>query len=135
MSFDSVTGVMWVADVLPGMSLSGIGVNNDGEPYVLANSTGTPYGSTGTVLRLSPPATVVIQADDVGTLEDEQNNNGSSSSSGIVSMSFTLLGWFTVTGRGAIQAQVKVWILGGSKYSTLNRHAIDRLMMSKYPGF
>jgi glucose/arabinose dehydrogenase len=37
-----------------GMSLLGIGQDSAGEIYALANSTGTPGGTTGVVLRLSP---------------------------------------------------------------------------------
>ena len=41
-------------DVLQEMSLFGIGSDNDGELYVLGNTTGTPFGATGSVLRLTP---------------------------------------------------------------------------------
>ena len=37
------------------LSLLGFGQDADGEVYVLANGTGTPFGSTGVVLKLAPP--------------------------------------------------------------------------------
>ncbi len=37
-----------------GLSLLGFGRDADGEVYVLANGTGTPFGSTGVVLRIAP---------------------------------------------------------------------------------
>lgn len=38
-----------------GRSLLGFGQDAAGELYVMANSTGTPFGSTGVVLRIAPP--------------------------------------------------------------------------------
>lgn len=38
-----------------GRSLMGFGQDASGELYVMANSTGTPFGSTGVVLRMAPP--------------------------------------------------------------------------------
>jgi glucose/arabinose dehydrogenase len=38
-----------------GLSLLGFGEDADGEIYVLANATGTPFGSTGVVLHLRSP--------------------------------------------------------------------------------
>ncbi|MCH8815843.1 MAG: PQQ-dependent sugar dehydrogenase [Chloroflexi bacterium] len=37
------------------LSLLGFGQDADGEVYVLANGTGTPFGTTGVVLKLAPP--------------------------------------------------------------------------------
>lgn len=37
-----------------GMSLNGFGQDANGEVYVMANSTGTPFGDTGVVLRIVP---------------------------------------------------------------------------------
>ncbi len=39
-----------------GRSLLGFGIDANGEVYALANSTGTPFGNTGVVLRLASPA-------------------------------------------------------------------------------
>ncbi len=41
---------------LAGRRVLGFGVDGEGELYVLANETGTPFGTTGIVLRLTPPA-------------------------------------------------------------------------------
>ena len=38
-------------DTLQSISMTGIGIDNDGELYIMGNSTGTPFGSTGRVLR------------------------------------------------------------------------------------
>lgn len=37
-----------------GMSLQGFGQDADGEIYILANTTGTPFGDTGVVMRIVP---------------------------------------------------------------------------------
>ena len=37
-----------------GLSLLGFGQDADGELYVLANATGTPFGDTGVVMRVAP---------------------------------------------------------------------------------
>ena len=37
-----------------GLSLLGFGQDTWGEIYVLANSTGVPFGDTGVVLRIAP---------------------------------------------------------------------------------
>lgn len=38
-----------------GLALNGFGQDAQGEVYVLANATGTPFGDTGVVLRIAPP--------------------------------------------------------------------------------
>jgi hypothetical protein len=37
-----------------GLKLDGFGQDADGELYVLGNTTGTPFGETGVVLRIAP---------------------------------------------------------------------------------
>ena len=41
-------------------SLLGFGQDGDGEVYVMANATGTPFGVTGEVLRIDPPLELVL---------------------------------------------------------------------------
>ena len=85
----------------------GIGSDNDGELYILGNTTGTPFGATGSVLRITPSAigneptdnvdsgtdtSVDSDADtsvdsgtsnvDNGTSDDSELSSGGSSSSG-----------------------------------------------------
>jgi hypothetical protein len=40
-----------------GIDLDGFGQDASGELYVLGNTTGTPFGETGVVLRIEPPST------------------------------------------------------------------------------
>src|SRR5919106_172318 len=40
-----------------GINLDGFGQDANGELYVLGNTTGTPFGATGVVLRIEPPST------------------------------------------------------------------------------
>ena len=47
-------------DTLQSMTMSGIGVDNDGELYVMGNTTGVPFGTTGRVFRLSPSTLSLI---------------------------------------------------------------------------
>ena len=37
-----------------GLSMQGLGEDEDGEIYILGNATGTPFGGTGTVLEIVP---------------------------------------------------------------------------------
>ena len=68
-------------DTLQNMSMTGIGIDNAGELYILGNSTGTPFGETGRVLRLSPPTAVTEQVGtdtgDSGTISDDDGGGGS----------------------------------------------------------
>ncbi len=41
-------------------SVLGFGQDGDGEVYVMANSTGTPFDTTGEVLRIDPPLDLVL---------------------------------------------------------------------------
>jgi glucose/arabinose dehydrogenase len=52
-----------------GMSLLGFGQDAQGELYVLANSTGTPFGDTGVVLRIVPDNRRSFRADLSGAEE------------------------------------------------------------------
>jgi glucose/arabinose dehydrogenase len=46
-----------------GLSLLGFGQDGSGELYVLANSTGTPFGATGVVLKIVPPRSSDLNGD------------------------------------------------------------------------
>jgi glucose/arabinose dehydrogenase/plastocyanin len=50
-----------------GLSLMGFGQDSDGELYVLANATGTPFGDTGVVLRITTRPGDLDADGDVGT--------------------------------------------------------------------
>ncbi len=50
---DEVLEFELVGQVEVGLSVLGFGQDADGEIYLLANATGTPFGTTGVVLRLS----------------------------------------------------------------------------------
>ena len=52
-----------------GMSLLGMGQDAQGELYVLANTTGTPFGDTGVVMRIVPDRRRAFQADLSGSEE------------------------------------------------------------------
>ncbi len=52
-----------------GASLLGFGQDTQGEIYVLANSTGTPFGDTGVVMRIVPDNRRRFQADLTGAEE------------------------------------------------------------------
>ncbi len=67
-----------------GLSLLGFGQDAAGGLYVLGNGTGTPFGSTGVVLRVAPPACAgdgncdgVINWRDIDFLVAAQNDNES----------------------------------------------------------
>ena len=80
-------------ETLQSMSMSGIGVDNDGELYVMGNTTGTPFGATGRVLRLSP-STTENETTAGDTTGDNATGDGSSGggggSIGIALLSFML---------------------------------------------
>lgn len=52
-----------------GMSLLGMGQDTRGELYVLANTTGTPFGDTGVVMRIVPDQRRTFRADLDGASE------------------------------------------------------------------
>ncbi len=63
------------------LSLLGFGQDTSGELYVLANSTGFPFGDTGVVLKLAPSSvggTVELLAGRLGSPPSETNGSGAS---------------------------------------------------------
>lgn len=53
-----------------GLALLGFGQDANGELYVLANNTGTPFGTTGVVLRIAPARVEFTTAQDNTLYED-----------------------------------------------------------------
>ena len=97
-------------DTLQSMSMTGIGIDNDGELYIMGNSTGTPFGSTGRVLRLDPTTSDSEQNGDNSAdggndssadggddsdadNDDEDSGGGGGGSTGIALLSLLLLAW------------------------------------------
>ena len=79
-------------DTLQNMSMSGIGIDNEGELYILGNSTGTPFGETGRVLRLSSSTTVIEQVNIDSSDDDSDSGSGSGGGSiGIALLSFLFM--------------------------------------------
>jgi len=88
-------------DTLQSMTMSGIGVDNDGELYVMGNTTGVPFGTTGRVFRLSPSTSEVIEeesnadtsSDEVGdeVVDDDNDSSGGGGSVGFALLSLLFL--------------------------------------------
>jgi len=53
-----------------GESLSGIGVDGSGEIYILSNTTGTPFGATGTAYLMASTPGIVAFDDDTATVSE-----------------------------------------------------------------
>ena len=97
-------------DTLQSISMTGIGIDNDGELYIMGNSTGTPFGSTGRVLRLDPATSDSEQNGDSSAdggddnsadggddsdadNDDEDSGGGGGGSTGIAMLGLVLLAW------------------------------------------